>query len=111
MVFEIIAAAVLVAFGLLSIYFSVNEGVSDEKMLVIIAIGTASLMLGLWILITKLTLALLLRKLGGLLLSLVGGFLVFGFPDIADYQRFGMSRAGIFIGLVLLVIGLYFLFF
>ncbi len=111
MVFEIIAAAVLIAFGLLSIYFSVNEGASDEKMLAILAIGAAALLLGLWILITKLTLALLLRKLGGLLLTLVGGFLVFGFPEIGDYQRFGMSKAGIFIGIIVLIIGLYYLFF
>ena len=111
MVFEIIAAAVLIAFGLLSIYFSVSEGASDEKMLAILAIGTAALLLGLWILITKLTLMLLLRKLGGLLLVIVGGFLVFGFPDIGDYQRPGMSKAGIFIGLIILITGLYYLFF
>lgn len=111
MVLEIIAAAVLIAFGLLSIYFSVSEGEKDETLLLILAIGTAALILGLWLLITKLTLPLLLRKLAGLFLALAGGFLVLGFPDISEYQRFGMSKAGIFLGLIILIIGIYFLFF
>lgn len=111
MVLEIIAAAVLIAFGILSIYFSVEEGANDQNLMIILGIGALALIAGLWILVTKLTVALLLKRLAGLIFALAGGFLVFGFPDIKDYQRFEMSRAGVFIGLVVLVLGIYFLFF
>lgn len=111
MVLEIIGAAILIAFGILSIYFSISESGSDEQLLIILAIGTASLLFGLWILVTKLTLALLLRKIAGLFFTLVGAFLVFGFPDIKDYQRFELSKAGIFIGIIIFILGIYLLFF
>lgn len=111
MVLDIIIAAVLIAFGILSVYFSIEEGEKDETLLIILAIGAASLFIGLWLLVTKLTLALLLRRLAGLFFTFIGAFLVFGFPDITDYQRKEMSRAGIFIGLIVAVIGIYLLFF
>ena len=111
MVLEIIIAAVLIAFGILSIYFSVSEAGSDDNLLIILGIGTACLLLGIWIIISTITLVVLLKKIAGLLFGFVGFFLVFGFPDIGDYQIPGMSRAGIFIGLIIFVVGIYLLFF
>lgn len=111
MVLEIIAAAVLIAFGLLSIFFSVSEGEKDETLMIILAIGALSLLAGLWIILTKITLMLLLKRIAGIIFAFVGVFLVFGFPDIQDYQSFNMSKAGIFIGLIILVVGIYFMFF
>ena len=111
MVLEIIGAALLLAFGLFAIYFSIEEAPSDTRLWIVMLLGILAIGLGSWIIITKLTLAFILKKIAGLVLGAVGLFLLIGFPDIADYQYSGMSKAGIFIGLVLLIIGAYLVFF
>src|SRR3990167_5892333 len=111
MVLEIIAAAVLIAFGLLAVYFSLENKPGDKDLLVVLLIGIASFIAGAWIIFTKLTLAVILTKLAGLVLAFIGAFLIFGFPDISDYQPAGMSKAGVFVGLVFLIIGGWLLFF
>lgn len=109
---EIIVAAVLIAFGLLSIYFSVEGELKDSGMLIVLLLGVAAIVGGGWIILTKVTLAMILAKLAGLILAGAGLFLMFGFPDInPDYQREGMSKFGVFAGLILLIIGAYLLFF
>ena len=111
MVFEIILAAILIAFGVLSIYLSVEEGVNDIKLMIILFIGIGSVIAGLWVLIETLTIGLILRKLLGLALAGFGVFLIIGFPDVRDYQRFEMAKSAIFIGLIVFVLGIYFLLF
>ena len=109
MVLDIIAAAILVAFGLLSIYLSIEKGVADPKLMFILLIGVACVTAGAWIIIETLTFELILRRLFGIILSAFGLFMLIGFPDVSDYQRLEMSRAAILIGLIVLIIGLYFL--
>ena len=112
MVLEIIFAAVLIAFGIVSIYFTIESDANDKKMAIILLIGAAAIIGGAWIILTHLTLAVVLTKLAGLILAGMGIFLIFGFPDImGEYQREGMSKAGAFFGIILLVIGAYLLFF
>ncbi len=112
MVLEIILAAVLIAFGIISILFSINEDVGDKQLIVVMLIGIAAIVGGGWIILTKITLWILLAKLAGLILAGLGLFLIIGFPDVEpDYQLKGMSNAGVFIGLILLIIGAYLLFF
>lgn len=111
MVLEIIVSAFLIAFGLLSIFLSIEEGVSDPKLMLILILGAGCLIAGSWLLIDTLTLGLIIRKLFGIVMSGLGLFMLIGFPDIMEYQREDMSRAGIFIGLFMLVIGIYFLLF
>ena len=111
MVWEIILAAILMAFGILSIYLSIEEGISDPKLMLILFIGIACVVAGLWIIIEKLTITLILRKLLGLGLTGFGIFLILGFPDVKDYQRFEMARSAIFIGLIVFILGIYFLLF
>ena len=112
MVLDIVVAAVLLAFGFLTIWFSFESDLNDKNLVLVLLLGIAAILAGGWIIITKITLALLLTKLAGLILAGLGLFLVIGFPDVnKDYQRVGMSKAGVFIGLVLLIIGAYLLFF
>lgn len=111
MVLDIIFAAGLIAFGILTIYFAINESIGDNRLMLILLIGVGCILAGTWLLIDTLTIDLLLRKLFGIIMSGLGLFLLLGFPDILEYQREGMSRAGIFIGLFVLVIGVYFLLF
>ena len=112
MVLEIIGAAVLIAFGLISIYLSVESDLNDKHFVPVLLLGIAAIIAGGWIILTHLTLAIILTKLAGLILLGAGVFLIIGFPDVnPDYQRAGMSTAGIFLGIVLIIVGAYFLFF
>jgi len=107
---DIIAGAVLLAFGLLVIYFSTESSSSDNVYFISLLVGIACVIAGGWIILTHVTLALLLKRVAGIVLAAVGVFLITGFPDVADYQPKGMSKAGVLLGLVLIIIGLYLMF-
>ena len=112
MVLEIVLAAVLIAFGIVSIYFTIESDANDKKMVIVLLIGAAAIIGGAWIILIHVSLAVLLTKLAGLILAGIGVFLIFGFPDImGEYQRESMSKAGVFFGLILMIIGAYLLFF
>ena len=111
MVLEIAGASVLVAFGLLVMYWSAEEGFDDKRIIMIFLIGLIAIIAGGWIIFSRITLATLLTKIAGIILALVGFFLVTGFPDVEDYQPMGMSKVGVLIGLVMLIFGLYLIFF
>ncbi|MBI3190362.1 hypothetical protein HYZ41_01515 [archaeon] len=111
MVLDIIGGAVLLAFGILSVYYTIDGDLKDEKFLIILLIGIAAIVGGGWILITRITLATLLTKIAGLILIVIGIFMAFEFPDVSDYQDADMSKTGIFIGLIFLIVGIYLLIF
>ncbi|MBI2972021.1 MAG: hypothetical protein HYY37_06375 [Candidatus Aenigmarchaeota archaeon] len=111
MVLDILAAAILIAVGVMAIYFSIESGLKDMELTIVIFLGIMAVAIGGWIILSKLTLFLVLQKLAGLILVGVGLFLVIGFPDLVEYQAFGMSRAGALIGLVLLIFGIFLLLF
>ena len=108
---EIIIAAVLITFGLLSIYFSIESGVSDPRLMLILVVGIFATLTGSWIMINTLTLALILQKIGALFLVALGLFLVIGFPGATEYQKVAVGKAGVLIGLIILIVGGYFLLF
>lgn len=110
MVFEIILAAILIAFGGLSLYISIGEkGGGDAKLLFIMIIGFVCLFGGLWIIVQELTLMLILKRLGGLILAAIGLFMIIGFPGSKSYSPSGYNRTAAFFGIILLVVGLYLL--
>jgi Na+/melibiose symporter-like transporter len=111
MVLEILGAAILMAFGFLAIYWSLEEKFDDRRIVMIFFLGLAAIVAGGWIILSSISLAVILTKIAGIILGLIGGFLVIGFPDTDDYQPHGMSKAGIFIGMILLIFGLYLIFF
>jgi len=109
---EIILGAILLAFGFLSIYWSIEENdFDDRRMSVVLLLGIICIIAGGWIIFSRISLWLILQKIAGIILALVGFFLVTGFPDVTDYQPEGMGKAGILIGLILLIIGIYLIFF
>ncbi len=111
MVLEIIGGAVLLAFGIAAVYFTIDGDLSDAHFLVILLLGFAAIVGGGWILITRITIPVILTKVAGLILAAIGVFLTVDFPDIKDYQREGMGIAGLFIGLIFLILGVYLLIF
>src|SRR3989338_5905239 len=111
MVLEIIIGAILVGFGIMTIYFSIGEGIGDPKLMGILVLGLIATGAGIFVLVKELTFIVIIKKLTGLILGAVGLFFILGFPDISDYQRPGMSKAGIFLGIFLTVTGIWLLFF
>ncbi len=111
MVLELIAASVLLAFGIVAIYFSFEEAKNDKTMSVVLIVGVLAIIAGGWLFISQLSIAVVLRKIAGLVLAVIGGFLVFGYPGSSDYQKSGFAVTGIFIGMVVLIFGLFLLFF
>ncbi len=111
MVFEVIGGAVLIAFGILSILFSIENDFSDTKLIGVFIIGIIAIIAGFWLLALSLTWILIIRKIVALILLGFGFFMVKDFPDITDYQKGGMSLLGVFIGVILLIIGIYFILF
>ncbi len=111
MVLEIAGASILVAFGLLVIYWCVEEKFDDKRIMMIFLIGLAAVVAGGWIIFSRITLATLLTKIAGIILALVGLFLITGFPDVEDYQPMGMSKVGVLAGLAMLIFGIYLIFF
>src|SRR3989338_4878025 len=93
MVLEIILAAVLIAFGIISILFSVNEDIGDQKLIVVLLVGIAAIVGGGWIILTHVTLWILLAKLAGLILAGIGLLLIIGVPGVEPvYQLPGVAN-------------------
>ncbi len=109
MVLEFIVAAVLLAFGFMCVYFSIEQRLKDKNLLIFLLGGILCMAIGGWIVMSKLTVGFLLKKIAGIFLTAVGAFLVMGFPDVTDYQKEGMTKLGIFIGLVLGFLGVWLL--
>jgi hypothetical protein len=108
---DLLLAAILIGFGILTIFFSIESGASDPKLMLILFIGIISILSGSWIVIEKITLMLVVQKLAGLLLAGVGLFLVIGFPGSLDYQSKNMGYTGVLIGIIVLIFGLFLLLF
>ena len=111
MVLDIIGGAVLMAFGIAAVYFTVDGDLSDSKFLMVLLIGVAAIIGGGWILITRITIPVLLTKIAGIILTALGFFLTVDFPDITQYQKEGFGIAGILLGLFFLILGVYLLIF
>ncbi|MBI4147288.1 hypothetical protein HY494_01405 [Candidatus Woesearchaeota archaeon] len=109
MVFDILLASVLIAFGVIAIFLAIDQDIGDPQLLLIMILGILAIGGGAWIIVSKITLAIILRKLVGLILIGFGLFMLIGFPDIVTeaYQRREMSIVGIFLGMIVLVFGLY----
>lgn len=111
MILEVAGAAVMIAFGILAIYFSAGENMGDSQMLIVLIIGLILVIAGGWIIVTQISLVALLAKIAGIIFAFFGFFLIWGFPDITQYQGEGMSKFGIFLGVIFFILGIYLLLF
>ena len=109
---DVIVSAVLIAFGVLTILFMSEVKLNDTKATALLIASVVAIVLGGWIFVTSIGVFVILQKIAGLILLAVGVFMVLGFPGVVEeYQTAGMAKTGIFIGIVLLIIGAYLLFF
>ena len=111
MVLDILLASAGIGFGFLVIYIAIENKEADKEFMIAGLIGAALVIAGGWYILSTISLWLLLKKLGGFIIAAIGFFLMFGFQDTDDYQPRAFSMTALIIGVILLVFGLYLLFF
>lgn len=107
---EVIIATILITFGFFSLYYLAKGDANETQALAVLLIGLLSIIVGGWIIFTNLQ-EVIWIKVRGIISIIVGLFLLIKFPDVSQYQKEGFSLIGIFIGLVLLILGIYWLIF
>jgi len=107
-----IIASLLLAFGIFVLWNLFEAKKSDKDAFILLLISLALIITGGWLLyIATPPFGFLTRKIIGIILTLIGGFLVFVFPGYSLYQLKSYTNAGILIGLFILIIGVYLLVF
>ena len=111
-IIDVIVAAILVAFGVLTIFFMSETKMNDTKATAMLIISVVLILIGGWLFISSVGIFFIIQKIIGLILLGVGIFMIVGFPGtMGEYQPKGMAKTGIFIGIILIIIGAYLLFF
>lgn len=103
----ILLAAILLAFGIFILYKLFEEGKSDKATALLIILSLIFLITGGWLIFKNITIETIMRKLGGIVCVILGIFLVFKFPGHADYGIQEFIHASIIIGLILLIFGVW----
>lgn len=105
--------ALMIGFGLFLIYIIViknHETFDDFRVPKNVIFALILIGVGGYLLFSSISSAVLMKKLIGLVLTLLGFFLVFKFPFTNEYNR-GFEATGIFFGVVILIVGLIMLIF
>ncbi len=108
---ETLIGAILLAVGILVFYFSKESKKGDKYYMYMLIISIVCTVLGGWLVFHNITREMIMRKIYGLIMLLAGGFLAVLFPGATRYQNKDFAITGILIGLTLLFLGFYWLFF
>lgn len=103
--------AILLGLGLFLLVKTIEMGEGDKATFKFFFVSLGLILTGGWLLLTNITLAVLLRKLGGLSAILIGFFFAFKFPGHADYGVGEYVNLSMLIGFILLVVGVWLLLF
>ncbi|MBS3056608.1 MAG: hypothetical protein J4473_04195 [Candidatus Aenigmarchaeota archaeon] len=110
MLLEFIIAAVLIAMGVMILINTINRS-SDFQAFIASIFGGIFILAGIFVAAILGGFAFILFvKIIAFLFILFGLFLVIAFPDINRYQPNAFSSTGIFLGLILLTLGIFLLF-
>lgn len=101
--------AVLIALGILVLYSIVSAKMDDKHFMA--AAGSALVLLLFGLAFLDVSAAVFWNKVKAVLVLLAGLFMLVKFPDILGYQRKEFGNTGVFIGLALVVLGIYWLLF
>lgn len=99
-------SAVLIGLGLFLAFLIEKTKGDDKKMYIILLLSVALIASGGWLLYKTVPSDILKRRFWGILITLFGGYMVFGFPSTAEYQTEAFGYTGILIGLVALIGGI-----
>lgn len=104
-----VVAAIMIALGIFMLYF-LDRDVSDKMMYSALFGGGALVLVGIYLLFYTIPAEIIKRKVLGLALSGAGFWLTFKFPGAVEYQG-EMGYTGIIFGIILLVVGIWWLLF
>jgi len=104
-------SAILIGVGLFLAFLIEKLKANDTKMYIALLTSIALIIAGGWLLYTNVPAELLRRRFWGIIITLFGAYMVFGFPSTSEYQTEGFGYTGILIGLVSLIGGIYLLLF
>lgn len=112
-----VIGAILIAVGLLGFYFLVESGkvssnklMTPGKLIFLTFVSVFMVVVGYQVIMHDVR-ELMVRKMEGLLATIIGLFLVAYLPDAEETQMRGFSHTGALIGIIILLIGLYWLMF
>lgn len=101
----------LFAFGLFVMYVSFQFSIDQNYFYVVFPLSILLVSLGSYIIYINVPLSLIFRKFFGFVLSVIGYWFIFRFPDAKEYQFPTYTLIGILIGIISLAWGLYLLLF
>ncbi len=108
---SLLLSAIFIGVGLFLAFLIEKLKASDKKMYLALFFSIALIVLGGWMLYTSVSAELLKRRFWGILITLFGAYMIFGFPSTTEYQTTEFGYTGILIGLVSLIGGIYLLLF
>jgi len=108
---SLLLSAILIGVGLFLAFMIEKLKASDTKMYLALAASIILIVAGGWMLYTSVSADLLKRRLWGIIITLFGAYMIFGFPASTDYQPAGFGYTGVLIGLISLIGGIYLLLF
>lgn len=108
---SLLLSAILIGVGLFIAFLIEKLKESDKRMYLALFASIILIVAGGWMLYNSVSAELLRRRFWGLLITLFGAYMIFGFPSTSEYQTKEFGYAGILIGLVSLIGGVYLLLF
>lgn len=111
MVSYLLISAILIGLGLFIAFMIEKLKGNDVQMYLALIASIALIIAGGWLLYKTVPAELLKRRFWGVLITLFGGYMIFGFPATEEYQTAAFGYTGVLIGLVALIGGIYLLLF
>lgn len=104
-----VVAAILIALGIFILYF-LDRGIKDKEMYGAMFGGGILLLAGIYLLFYTIPADIIKRKVLGMAIGTIGFWMTFKFPGATEYQG-EMGYTGIIFGIIMLVVGIYWLLF
>ncbi len=101
-----ILGVVLFAIGVFLLILVHKNKYEETKLYFMLFLALSSLFLSSYLMFSDVSLEIIRRKALGFVLGGLGFLLTFIYPTTSDYQPVGMSYAGVFIGVLLLIGGI-----
>lgn len=108
---ELWISAILIGVGIFLLFLIEKLKGDDTRMYIALFTAIGMIIAGGWLLYTNVPHEILKKRFWGIIITLAGAYLVFEYPQSTDYQPQNFGYTGILIGLILLIAGIYMLFF
>ncbi len=108
---SLLLSAILIGVGLFLAFLIEKLKGNDTRMYIALLASIVLIIAGGWLLYSTVSAEILQRRFWGIIITLFGAYMVFGFPSTTEYQTEGFGYTGVLIGIVSLIGGIYLLLF